>query len=645
MDIPTLGYGKSIGDAMRTIWDPKAEAEASNFRTTNEFNQVKLAEAKRLANEAEEDRVLLADLISGKQLQGPVLPGQEPLGRSGGIFTPGQNGFAVGIDREAARKSVHQIVSRLTLRNPAQAQQIMAAWNKATLDGGVDGDFFTKLQAQLVRSGETVNSVTTNPSIPFSPTQASSIDANDNRKLSIEAQQAAAAAERLRIAREEEAKRGAPPIIGPDGRPIYPKGSRLADWLSGVNSSQPLDFNGVLKPIVTTQGNNVAPMAPAAEPEVPGFMQPVKQPEPEPPYDPIGFPAEPAPAAAPAVAPAAEPAPAEPPVAPISQAEANGEVPTNASNETTSPIAEDLTGLTPIPGRPGLYTNSNGDVVFTKAEAPLTPYQKEQVRLREAALAQQQAAADAKSRATANDSAESRLRNAEARTTGVRQAFGAGVLTGETPADTLDASTEMHPSLKANLEIQWSKQFQIAISAGASNEQAYAYATSVMTDAVRRHYKGLRTKDHIREGTGDKFNTKEVILTDPNGIDPDVVHAAGSESMIRKPDVIPGSAVDDDVEKGVEFNRAKISQNDANRKLTLAAGIIKANQTNGYMRMPDKDGKPQRSVIVDRRMANEAEKTFIELYNLLKASGGTISPDVQKDYDSLIAPYITPTTR
>ena len=640
MDIPTYGYGKSIGDAMRTIWDPRAEAEASNFRTSNEFNQVKLAEAKKAAAEADEDKRLLADLISGKELQGPVPAGQEPLGRTGGIFTPGKNGFAVGIDREAAGKSVHQIVSRLTQRNPAQAAQIMAAWNKATLDGGIDGDFFTALQASLVRSGESVHSVTNSDKIPLSPIQAGANDANDNRKLALDAAQAERAAELARIARENEAKRAAQGIPGPDGNPIFPKGSRIADWLSGTSSAAPLNFNGVMRPSVTTQGANVSPMTPATEPEVPTFMQPVKPAQPEPPYDPIGFPGEPA---------VATP-PAEVPVAPIAQAEANGETPTDTSDESTSPIAGDLAGLTPIPGRPGLFTNSNGDVVARKVEAPLTANQKEQIRLAQERLALQERAAEQKARGVANDSAESILRNSEARTTGVRQSFSAGVLTGRNSEETLAATTEMHPSLKANLEMQWSKQFQIALAQNATKEQAYAYATAVMTDAVKRHYSSLRdakNKDYIRDGTGEKFNTKEIILTDPSGIDPDVVHAAGTESMVRKQDVIPGSTVDDDVEKGIVFNTSsgpiKISQNDANRKMILAAGIIKANATNGYLRMPDKDGKPQQSVMVDWNMANEARNTFRELYNLIKASGGTVHPDVIADYNSIFP--TPPTTR
>lgn len=639
MDIPTYGYGKSIGDAMRTIWDPRAEAEASNFRTSNEFNQIKLAEAKKAAAENDEDKRLLAELISGKEIQGPVMPGQAPLGRAGALFTPGKGGFAVGIDREAARTAVPQIVSRLIQRNPAQAQQLMAAWNKATLDGGIDGDFFTALQASLVRSGESVHSVTNSDKIPLSPIQAGSQDANDNRKLTLEAATADANAERARIAREEEARRAAAGVNDGSGGVIFPKGSRLADIFSGTNSSAPLNFSGVRKPSVTTQGANVAPMLPATEPEVPAFMQPVKPAQPEPPYDPIGSPGEPA-AAAP---------PPEVPVAPITQAEANGETPTDASNESSSTIAADLTGLTPIPGRPGLFTNTNGDVVSRKVETPLTAYQKEQIRLQEARLAQAQAAADNKARGVANDSAESIAKNFEARTTGVRQAFSAGVLTGNDSKSTLAATTEMHPGLKSNLEIQWSRQFQIAIGQGASKEQAYAYATAVMTDTVKRYYDKLKSsenKDYIRDGTGEKFNTKEIILTDPSGIDPDVVHAAGSESMVKKQDVIPGSTVDDDVEKGIVFNGSsgpvKISQNDANRKMILAAGIIKANATNGYMRMPDKDGKPQRSIMVNRQMANEAEKTFLEIYNLIKASGGTIHPDVIAEYNSLTTP---PTTR
>jgi len=632
MDIPTYGYGKSIGDAMRTIWDPRAEAEASNFRTSNEFNQIKLAEAKKAAAENDEDKRVLADLISGKELQGPVRPGQEPLGRTGGIFTPGSGGFAVGINRDAQKASVHKIVERLILRNPAQAQQIVAAWNKATLDGGIDGDFFTANQASLVRSGETVSSVTTNPSIPLSPIQAASVDANDNRKLTLDSATADANAERARIAREAEAGRGAPVITGPDGQPYFPKGSRLADWLSGGNSSQPLNFSGVRKPSVTTQGANVSPMIPATEPETPTFMQPVKPAQPEPPYDPIGFPGEPA---------VATP-PAEVPVAPITQEEANGEVTTDASNESTSPIAEDLTGLTPVPGRPGVFINANGDVTMRKVEKPLTAHQREQIRLQDARLALAQAAADAKERSKVNDSAEAILRNSEARTTGVRQSFSAGVLTGRNSEETLPAVTEMHPSLKANLEMQWSKQFQIALAQNATKEQAYAYATAVMTDAVKRHYNGLRdskNKDYIRDGTGEKFNTKEIILTDPSAIDPDVVHAAGTESMVKKPDVIAESAVDDDVEKGIVFNTSsgpiKISQNDANRKMILAAGIIKANETNGYLRMPDKDGKPQKSVTVNWDMANEARNTFREIYNLIKASGGTVHPDVIADYNSI----------
>jgi hypothetical protein len=109
--------------------------------------------------------------------------------------------------------------------------------------------------------------------------------------------------------------------------------------------------------------------------------------------------------------------------------------------------------------------------------------------------------------------------------------------------------------------------------------------------------------------------------------------------MVKKPDVIAGSAVDDDVEKGIVFNTSsgpiKISQNDANRKMILAAGIIKANKTNGYLRMPDKDGKPQQSIVVDWDMALEARNTFREIYNLIKASGGTVHPDVIADYNSI----------
>jgi hypothetical protein len=53
------------------------------------------------------------------------------------------------------------------------------------------------------------------------------------------------------------------------------------------------------------------------------------------------------------------------------------------------------------------------------------------------------------------------------------------------------------------------------------------------------------------------------------------------------------------------------------------------------MRMPDKDGKPQQSIMVDRYMANEAQALFLELYGLLKASGGVIKPDLQKEYEEL----------
>ena len=628
---------------MRTIWDPRAEAEASNFRTSNEFNQVKLAEAKKAAAEADEDKRLLAELISGKEIQGPVMPGQAPLGRSGALFTPGKGGFAVGIDREAARTAVPQIVSRLIQRNPAQAQQLMAAWNKATLDGGIDGDFFTALQASLVRSGESVHSVTNSDKIPLSPIQAGANDANDNRKLALDAAQAERAAELARIARENEAKRAAQPIIGGDGNPIALSGSRIADFFTNKNSAAPLNFSGVLKPSVTTQGANVSPMIPATEPEVPTFMQPVKPAQQEPPYDPIGFPGEPA---------VATP-PAEVPVAPITPAEANGETPTNTSDESTSPIAEDLAGLTPIPGRPGLFTNSNGDVVFRKVETPLTAYQKKQVEQRDRALAMQEQANEAKATRIAADSAESRKMNAEARVTGVRQAFSAGVLQGEDSDNTLPGNTEMHPVLKSSLEQQWTKQFLRALDAGATSEKAYAYATSVMTDVVKRHYDTIKKspagkKAYLREQTSGGLGTnQEVFLTNPSRIDPDSVQAAGSESMVGKQDVIPGSTVDDDVEKGIVFNASsgpiKISQNDANRKMILAAGIIKANATNGYLRMPDKDGKPQQSVMVDWNMANEARNTFRELYNLIKASGGTVHPDVIADYNSIFP--TTPTAR
>lgn len=628
MDIPTYGYGKSIGDAMRTIWDPRADAEAANARTSNEFNQIKLAEAKKAAAENDEDKRALADLISGKELQGPVPAGQEPLGRTGGIFTPGKNGFAVGIDREAAGKSVHQIVSRLTQRNPAQAAQIMAAWNKATIDGGVDGDFFTALQAALVRSGESVHSVTNSDTIPLSPIQAGSRDASDNRKLTLDAAQAERAAELARIARENEAKRAAQPIIGADGNPIAPRGSRIADWLSGTTSATPLNFNGVLKPSVTTNGANVAPMVPATTPEVPAYMQPLTKPEP-------------------AITPAAAVAdPAAPAPAPIGEAEANGEeAPTQTSDETSSPIAQDLTGLTPIEGRPGLFTNSNGDVVFHKVEKPLTALQKEQLAQRNRALDLTEQANDAKAHKIAADSAESRKMNAEARVTGVRQVFGAGVLQGETPDDTLPGNTEMHPVLKSNLEQLWTKQFLRALDSGATSEKAYAYATAVMTDVVKHHYDAVKKspagkKAYLRDQTsGGLGNNQEVLLTNPNLIDPDSVQAAGTEAMVKKPDVIPGSTVDDDVEKGIVFNTSsgpiKISQNDANRKMILAAGIIKANATNGYLRMPDKDGKPQRSVTVNWDMANEARSTFREIYNLIKASGGTVHPDVIADYNSI----------
>jgi hypothetical protein len=618
MDIPTFGYGKQLGEAVRSIWDPKAEAEGENLRTTSQYNQLRLTEAQAEAKRQEESRRLLADLISGPELQGPVVPGQSIVGRDEkqALFTPGENGFAVGINRDVAKQNVRRIIAHLVQKNPEKASEIMATWGRATLDGGVEGDFYTKLQAQLIRSlNETTQSVTSNSHIPVSPTQFASHKANVDAKLEIDRKVADANAERERIAREQEAVRAAGAVagVGPGGGPLIPSGSRLAETLSGARTTGTApDFKSIQKVEAPAAGQNVAKMDPAPAPQ-----EPVVTPPADAPYDPIGFPGEPAPA------PAAAPAPVEPPVAPITQAEAEGR------NPSENGIAADLTGWTPVPGRPGMYKDAQGNIAYVPVSKQMTEYQKEQIRLREEALRQQALRAQ-------SNSPDSLKVDQEQLVSGVRRAFNGGVMIGSTGDLTPTAATTMSPGLKSVLEIQWTKQFLKALDAGADSRRAYLYATEVMTDVVRRHYSKLDQKDYIRDsvGSGDHYG-REVLLTDRNALDPDVVHAAGSEAMIEKPDVIPGSPADDDVEKGIVFNGKKVSMNDANRKMIMAAGIINAQRTNGYMRMPDKDGKPQQSIMVDRYMANEAQALFLELYGLLKASGGVIKPDLQKEYEEL----------
>jgi hypothetical protein len=68
-NVRTMGYGQAGSDLVRAVvGSPKADAEAENFRTTSEFNKLRLDEAKKAADDAaklEPHKKRINELISG----------------------------------------------------------------------------------------------------------------------------------------------------------------------------------------------------------------------------------------------------------------------------------------------------------------------------------------------------------------------------------------------------------------------------------------------------------------------------------------------------------------------------------------------------------------------------------------------------